>query len=401
MMKNRDIVIVGLQPWDIEIGSNCKNIATEFAKHNRVLYVNAPIDRKTYIRDKEKPNVKKRIDIINGAENLVEIAHNLWNLYPRNIIHSINWVPFTGLFSIFNKSNNRKFAQDIKSAIQRLGFKDIILFNDSDMFRSYFLNEMLKPDLSIYYSRDNLMVHKYWYKHGHILEPKLMSRNALVVANSEHLAQTAAKYNTNSFNVGQGCDISVFDSAKEYAVPEDLAQLPRPIIGYIGAVLGHRLDINMIREIARLRPDWSLVFVGNLDADFKNSDLHSFPNIHFLGLKEEKLLPNYLQHFDVAFNPQSINDYTIANYPRKIDEYLALGKPTVATDTATMSIFRDVVYLGSSAEDYIRLIELAISEDSPEKRQQRIACAASHTWDQSVNAIYEAIYKVRPDLQPR
>ncbi|MGV3767348.1 MAG: glycosyltransferase [Chitinophagaceae bacterium] len=400
MMKNRDIVIVGLQPWDIEIGSNCKNIAMEFAKHNRVLYVNAPIDRKTFLRDREKPSVQKRIDIIKGAENLHEIAPNLWNLYPRGIINSINWVPFTGLFSLFNKANNKKFAQDIKEAIHRLGFKNVILFNDSDMFRSYFLNEMLKPDLSIYYSRDNLMVHKYWYKHGHILEPRLMARNALVVANSEHLARTAEQYNTNAFNVGQGCDISVFDSSRDYPIPEDLAALNRPIIGYIGAVLGHRLDISLIRAIAQQRPDWSLVFVGNLDADFSNSDLHSFSNIHFLGLKEEKLLPNYLQHFDVAFNPQSINDYTVANYPRKIDEYLALGKPTVATDTATMSIFKDVVYLGTSAADYVRLIEKAIKEDSPELRAKRIACAASHTWDQSVKAIYEAIYKVRPDLQP-
>jgi hypothetical protein len=31
-IKNRDIVVIGIQPWDIEIGSNCKNIALEFSK---------------------------------------------------------------------------------------------------------------------------------------------------------------------------------------------------------------------------------------------------------------------------------------------------------------------------------------------------------------------------------
>ena len=36
MIKNRDIVVFGIQAWDIEIGSNCKNIALEFAKNNRV-----------------------------------------------------------------------------------------------------------------------------------------------------------------------------------------------------------------------------------------------------------------------------------------------------------------------------------------------------------------------------
>jgi hypothetical protein len=40
-MNGMDIIVTGLQPWDVEIGSNCKNIAIEFAKNNRVLYVNA------------------------------------------------------------------------------------------------------------------------------------------------------------------------------------------------------------------------------------------------------------------------------------------------------------------------------------------------------------------------
>lgn len=50
MIRNRDIIVVGQQPWDVEIGSNCKNIATEFAKHNRVLYVNSPLDRITFFK---------------------------------------------------------------------------------------------------------------------------------------------------------------------------------------------------------------------------------------------------------------------------------------------------------------------------------------------------------------
>ena len=36
LITNRDIIIVGQQPWDVEIGSNCKDIAIEFSKYNRV-----------------------------------------------------------------------------------------------------------------------------------------------------------------------------------------------------------------------------------------------------------------------------------------------------------------------------------------------------------------------------
>ena len=88
MMKNRDIVIVGIQPWDIEIGSNCKNIALEFAKNNRVLYVNPPMDRITRIKHKNKQSIQKRIKIAKGKLSDIEIIeNNIWNLYPKTIVN--------------------------------------------------------------------------------------------------------------------------------------------------------------------------------------------------------------------------------------------------------------------------------------------------------------------------
>lgn len=398
MIRNRDIVIVGLQPWDIEIGSNCKNIALEFSKHNRVLYVNAPIDKKTLLKDKKKPYLEKRLQIIASGDTIIPIAPNMWNLYPTNVIQSINWIPFTPVFRVLNRMNGKMFAKDIQNAIDKLGFKDIILFNDSDMLRSYHMSDLLKPAMSIYYTRDNLMVHKYWFKHGRFLEPELMKKNTLVVANSQHLANEARKHNPRSFNVGQGCDFSLFDPNQHREIPADLAVIKRPIIAYIGAVLSHRLDINLLMELCTRRPDWSFVFVGKPDETFKKSALNGLPNVHFLGLKEEKDLPAYLAHFDVAMNPQCINDYTIGNYPRKVDEYLAMGKPVVATETATMSIFKDVTYLGKTVDDYIAMIEKAIREDSPALAKARIELAQSHTWENSVKAIYDAIETVRPDF---
>ncbi|WP_246229568.1 hypothetical protein [Mucilaginibacter humi] len=56
-----------------------------------------------------------------------------------------------------------------------------------------------------------------------------------------------------------------------------------------------------------------------------------------------------------------------------------MGKPVVATRTEAMSVFEQHTYLGETKEDYVTLIEKALAEDSPEKRQQRIAFAATHT----------------------
>src|SRR5580658_3790817 len=114
MIKNKMIVVVGLQPWDIEIGSNCKDVAMEFSKHNKVLYVNAPMDRYTWLFRRRRPAVKRRLEIFRTKDNLVEVAPNIWNLYPQHVIKSINWIPIHPLFDSFNKKNNERFAGDIQ-----------------------------------------------------------------------------------------------------------------------------------------------------------------------------------------------------------------------------------------------------------------------------------------------
>lgn len=392
LVKDRDIIVVGLQPWDGEIGSNCKNIAIEFAKHNRVLYVNYPLDRISIKREANNPLIAKRIDILkNKKDNLLQINHSTWQLYPSCILESINWIPSTFLFKIINKINNWRFASEIKKAAQALNFKNYILFNDSDMFRSYHLPEMLKPVLSMYYTRDNMMSVPYWYKHGHILEPELIAKSDVITANSTYLADIAKQHNPKSYYVGQGCETEAFDLEKITYVPKDIEQITGPIIGYIGALYKLRLDLDLIEHIANSKPEWSVVLIGPEDEAFKKSNLHHLSNVHFLGLKDTSELPAYLAKFDVAINPQILNEVTIGNYPRKIDEYLAMGKPTVATETKAMSIFSDYTYLGKTKEDYITLIEKALVENSIEKQQERISYARSHTWENSVAEIYKAM----------
>ena len=392
IIKGRDIIIVGQQPWDEPIGSNCKNIALEFSKHNRVLYVNSPLDRNTLLRDKKTERVQRRLAVIKGEkEGLVPIQHNLLNLYPDCIAESINWIKSRPVFNYLNKINNKRFAQSIKKAADTLGFKNFILFNDNEMFRSFYLKELLAPAVSIYYSRDYMLAVDYWRYHGAKLEPRLIAKSDICVANSSYLANYCRQYNPRSYNVGQGCELDMFTNYKDQSIPEDIAHIPRPLIGYVGVLQDIRLDIDLLAYIADARPEWNIVLVGPQDEAFANSRLHTIGNIHFPGPKPPSSLPAYINSFDVCLNPQLVNQVTIGNYPRKIDEYLAMGKPVVATDTEAMSIFAAHTYLAKTGDDYLALIEKALNEDSPDLHAQRAAFASSHTWENSVKEIYKAI----------
>ncbi|WP_143306713.1 glycosyltransferase [Chitinophaga vietnamensis] len=391
-VHNRDIVIIGLQPWHTKIGSNCKNIAREFARHNRVLYVNMPLDRRTLLKAHHNPEVQHHRRVIKRKEPaIVRISENMWNLFPPALMESVNWVPATQVFKIFNKINNLRFAACIKQAIKELGFRDIILFNDNDIFRGYYLKELLQPAVYLYYSRDYLVAVDYWKKHGRQLEPEHIAKADVGVANSQYLANRMKSYNPNSYYVGQGCDLSLFDPDKVYAKPLDLQPISGTIIGYIGALTSLRLDIPLLTEMAAARPQWQFVLVGNEDDDFRRSALHQLPNVFFTGPKPMEELPPYLQHFDLCINPQLVNDLTIGNYPLKVDEYLAMGKPVLATATPTMELFAEHVYLANGLAAYLSQAEKALAEHNSRLAAARRQFALSHTWENSVAAIYAAI----------
>jgi len=396
MLTNRDIIVVSIQTWDIEIGSNSRNLSKVFAKNNRVLYVNPPLDRITTIKERKLERMQKRIKIAKSRKpELVEISPNIWNLFPATIIESINWIKSPRLFDWMNRINNKRFARQIKLAIEKLGFKDFVIFNDSDMFRSLYLKELLKPETYIYYTRDNLIAVDYWKKQGVRLEALHMKKADLVVANSTYLASLAKKFNPNSFYVGQGVEFDLFDTKLVTVIPEDIRSIPKPIIGYIGSLLALRLDLEVLEFIAKNRPEWSLVLVGPEDKAFKNSALHTYKNVFFLGNKSMNELSSYISQFDVALNPQVINPVTIGNYPRKIDEYLAMGRPTVATRTEAMSEFEKYTYLAETKEEYISLIDKALQEDNEQLQLEREKFVRQHTWENNVLEISKAVQLVK------
>ena len=400
-MKNRDIVIVALQSWDFEIGSNARNIAREFARQNRVIYVNPPLDRITRYRKKNDERTQRFLKVINKKESaLKEVENNIWNLTPGFVAESINFIPTPFVYDTINFRNNKSFARSIDAAMKELNFRDIIVFNDNLMFGGLYLKQLLKPSTYAYYIRDYLIVQPYFAKHGRRLEPKIIESSDVIVANSTYLQEYAAQYNPKSFYVGQGCEVEMFDNSLVNEKPHDLTNIPSPLIGYVGNLTSQRLDIPLLVEIAKRKPEWSIVLVGPEDELFRTSQLHEIKNVHFLGKKKPAELPAYVKYFDVCMNPQAINQLTIGNYPRKIDEYLAMGKPTVASNTKAMEIFKNECYLASTPDEYLLEIASALSENDAALRQRRIDVARSHTWENSVNEIYKALRLVGESPQP-
>lgn len=391
MTEGKNFIFTGLQPWDISIGSNAKDIALEVSKHNKVLYVNTPLDKRNYNKKDESSEFIQRKNVIDGKSPcLRQINPNLWVLDFPFTIWPINFLPDGYLFDLVNKLNSKRMYSFVKSILKQLHFNEYILFMDNDIYRSFYAKEILNPSYTIYYRRDNL-ISAYWQKHAPRLEPLLCKKSDLVVANSIQLAEAVQPYNQRCFDIGQGLDLSKYDHLTTYPKPKDMVDISNPIVGYVGWITSRRLDADLIYDVARKCSDITFVMVGGEDDYFKMHKLHSLKNVVFLGEKQQMEVPAYVAHFDICINPQKVNEITIGNYPRKIDEYLALGKPVVATRTKTMSIFDQHVWNCTNSDEYVEAIHNALQTNDAEKIQQRIAFAHTHTWENSVNKMYSYI----------
>ncbi len=165
--------------------------------------------------------------------------------------------------------------------------------------------------------------------------------------------------------------------------PEDIAAIPRPVLGYVGAADFYTMDVPLIEHVARVRPDWHWVFIGAKSNVVKLSA----PNIHFLGSKPYSVLPCYYNHIDVCVLPW-VQHNTFTNYGSaiKVREYLATGKPVVISplyeylQTPGVKIYR-------SPDEFIELVEKALARDTPWERQVRQDAVRNCTWDVRARAV--------------
>jgi GT2 family glycosyltransferase len=220
-------------------------------------------------------------------------------------------------------------------------------------------------------------------------EASIIDNADLVVASSEHLLNKINEAARNTLQLPNATDFDHFNSPRG---ERPLGHLARPIIGYYGAI-SDWFDVEMVRFAAASRPNWQFVLIGDtFGADV--SSLREMPNVHMLGELPYAALPGYLHQFDVACIPFLLTPLTAATNPVKFYEYLSAGKPVVAVDLPDLRPYRDFYYPVRSKEDFVAQIEIALGEDTGEKRAARINFARSHTWRRRYDDLNTAFSKL-------
>jgi glycosyltransferase involved in cell wall biosynthesis len=165
--------------------------------------------------------------------------------------------------------------------------------------------------------------------------------------------------------------------------------IPRPRLGYCG-VIDERINLHLIDEIAKARPEWEIVMVGPT-AKIDAADLPRRDNIHWLGQQSYDDLPAFISGWDVCLMPFALNDATKFISPTKTLEYMACGRPSVSTSIRdVVEPYGHLVCIADTPEGFVTDCETILNRTKEEQAEHAKALAevvARTSWDSTAHAM--------------
>lgn len=173
-----------------------------------------------------------------------------------------------------------------------------------------------------------------------------------------------------------------------------LGSIPTLIIGYLGVISPDRIDFNLVEYIIKNNPNLYFIFAGPVLTGFNDQLLTSkYNNLKFIGIMYFQEFSYLLSKYDVCIIPHQLNEFVQSMDPKKLYEYLAAGKPIVTTPVSGTENFKKFIYIAATQEEFSNNINLAIKQNSDQKKADRQTVVVNHDWNYRFKDI-EAIISI-------
>jgi glycosyltransferase involved in cell wall biosynthesis len=380
----RDIVIISTADWDHPLWTNNQHIAVRLVQRGfRVLYVESLGLR----RPTGAPRDLKRI-----VKRCLKSIRGLRQVQPGLFVYSPIVFPFFGSRTV-REINDFLLASRLGRLLNNLSFRRVIIWTYNPFVVG--LRDAIQASLMIYHCVDDLSAvpgipsRQVRQAEGSMLE----MGDGIFVTSRALFERFNALQPQKTYYLPNGADFDHFSAARAGGtIPPELARIPRPRLGFVGAISSYKLDLDLVMGVAEQKPHWHWVLIGppgDAEPEYRIEALQR-SNVHFLGYRPYQVLPDYLRGIDVAVLPCKINSYTHSMFPLKFFEYLAAGKPVVSTSLPALQDYRESYVTADSVEEFCQAVEMILSGRRPNE-QLCSELAEKHTWDSRLDSMLEII----------
>jgi glycosyltransferase involved in cell wall biosynthesis len=369
-VNGETIIILANAEWDWVNRVNCHHIAARLARDNQVLFVDTIGGRTPAPRDLSK--IARRLGRIVGGVRRLNEGLTVLSPFVLPIYSS----------SVIRRLNSALLERQIGSALPGNARPILWLFLPSHVGLIGHLDEKLVIYHCIDEHAANPNVPAAQVRES---EARLIQLADIVFTSSSTLYAARKALNANTIYLPNVADAEHFSRARDADLPvaEDLKDIPHPIAGFVGNITGYKLDFDLLTSLAHARPDWSFVLIGPVGRGDPSTDitkLRDLTNLHLLGERPYAELPRYLKGFDACLIPFNENESTRGSLPMKFFEYLAAGKPVIATDLPTLAEFSEYFYPAHNAAEFAAALVASRLEDLS-CGVRRVRLAQRYSWD--------------------
>src|SRR5437588_7851107 len=373
MLHDQSIICFGGEDWWYHHPHSKAHLMRRFARAgNRVIFVNSISMGLASIRNKDLlPRIKRKLKSYAKLARTTEEGIT---------VVSPAVVPFFGN-AIATAANRRLLTTQIAALARRRGLSNPILW--IAIPTAVEVVGHLNESLVIYQVSDkydaNTMDHATNPAVIRALHERAIDAADIIFYSSRKLFSEAARALDRSYLLEQAVDFDHWSHVSDLKIVDEIERIPRPRLGYFGAIEPWLIDQELIKKAARERPEWNWIFIGNKS---RGLEIESLPNVHFLPPVSYQELPNYAAGFDVCVLPWNTEvPFTSYGSAIKVREYLASGKPVVISPLPEYESMSDVLRIGRSRKQFLELVDDALRENDVERARARQDAVRNGTWD--------------------
>lgn len=353
-LNDIDLVCFSHLRWNF-VYQRPQHLLSRFANFTRVFYVEEPI----FHDDAEKLHINKSND-------------NVYVVVPH-LRHGLS---------------HQQIEQKQKEMINNL-----ISVMDINRYFSWYYTPMalpftnhLSPEVTVYDCMDELAAFKFAPPALKDNEKKLLAKADVVFTGGYSIYESKKNSHHNIYPFPSSIDKAHFATARTMKEePADQKNIPHPRFGFFG-VIDERLDIELIGKAAAQKPDWHFIIIGPV-VKIDPASLPKYKNIHYLGGKNYKELPQYLAGWDVATIPFAMNESTQFISPTKTPEYLAAGKPVISTpikDVVSPYADNKLVHIAGDVKTFVKYGEAILKKKNSKAWLAKVdAFLSGNSWDRT------------------
>ena len=344
-------------------------------KDCEIIYFDPPISKIAPMKDE---TLKPRLEAWKGEGEKINDHITVYALPPV-------W-PFYNKYRYINRQNQKKLAGYINKIIKKHGFDKPIIWtylpNSCDLIKHIPNSGVIYDCIDRHSAYKGLINPKVVDR----MEEDLAGKANAAFCTTKGLEERISKFNKKVKLVPNGAAYELFSRAAHlseipFPPPDDMFNIKGPVLGFFGA-LQECIDYSLIAHAAKCNPAWSFVLIGKTLPGVDLSELSGLQNVHLLGFKPYKELPQYLAYMDVCLNLFKSGDLAKEVSPLKFYEYLATGKPIVSTPQPDqVNDYAEIIYIADGKEQFEEKCRQAIGEKSAWHVSRRMEAGKAASWD--------------------